>query len=372
MFIVIFIGSSVSLHQLGGVLMQNSVTPSSLRTYSIGWDAWCHFASEFQFDPYLGLREHQKLDMLPPASVTVAFIAYCFFLRRLSPATISTYLAGVGFHFRFAGLDTAFLSSTQVDMAKSGALLLARRDATAGQTTTLPCSLDMILAYARSVPVGYERYHAIVTGMLLGFSLLLRVSEYVALPNSNHHFRSQDVTFALCDGSTRASHSIQVDDWSQITKVIFLVRSAKNDTQGHGNKMIFARRPTEATSGVCICKVTFDWAVRARLQPDDPFLSYRQQWHVSYSEINQAVKAAATLARLPQARFSTHSLRYGGASALAAAGVSHYGIQLYGRWHSTAFLQYLKMSEAVFNRTLDVILTSDSLSVADIRHLFPV
>lgn len=369
---ILFIGSMVSFDQLGRLLMQSSVSPSTLRTYNIGWESWCNFAKLFQFDPFLRHFPPQELIVSSHVSTAVTFIAHCFFVRRLAPATITTYLAGVGFYFRLAGLDTSFLNSASVDMAKSGASLLARRETTTGQSSTLPCSLDMILAYQRSVPVGYERYQAIVTGLLLGFSMLLRVSEYVALPNSNHHFRSQDVVFSYIDGSTRASHSVLADDWPQITKVTFLVRSAKNDIHGHGNKMIFARRSLDSKNAVCLCKVAFDWAVRAQLLQGDAFLSYRQQWLVTYSDINHAVKSAATLAGLPQARFSSHSLRYGGASALAAAGMSHHGIQLYGRWHSTAFLQYLKMSEAVFNRTLDVILTSSSFSVTDIRDMFPV
>lgn len=364
----------MSLSELGTLLVRNSVTAGSLRTYSIGWNAWRDFAVSFNIDPFLrflpsssdGVASSQQV------SITVTFIAFCFFVRRLSPSTISNYLAGVSFHFRAAGFDTSFLSSSPVDMAKSGAMLLARQQITTGQSATLPCSLDMILAYQRSVPVGYERYHAIVTGMLLGFSMLLRVSEYVALPHSNHHFRGKDVVFTFADGTTHGSHAVVASDWPQVVKVSFLVRSAKNDTYGQGNKMIFARRAVVDSQAICICKVAFDWAVRAELLADDAFLSYRQQWQVTYSDINQAVKSAARLAHLPPSRFSTHSLRYGGASALAAAGISHYGIQLYGRWHSTAFLQYIKMSEAVFNRTLNVILTGSNLSAADIHAMFPV
>jgi hypothetical protein len=66
--------------------------------------------------------------------------------------------------------------------------------------------------------------------------------------------------------------------------------------------------------------------VGARVRPLDPFLSYRQSWALSYSRFNAAIKSVAASLRLIPKRYSTHSLRIGGASVLAAAGLQDYFI----------------------------------------------
>lgn len=363
------------LNQLSLFLMRNSVAPSSQHTYEIGWRIWCGFAGSCGFDPLISETSPSSVVMHPFSSfqiaAAVAFIAYCFFSKKLSPATIATYLASVGYYYRLNGISAGFLHSDAVDMARSGASLLHRQLRPVRDTSTLPCSLEMILTYQRSVPAAYEKHHAVITGMLLGFSLLLRVSEYVALPTSSHFLRSQDVTFVLHSGAHIPSHMVSEALWPQVTKVVFLIRSAKNDSEGSGNRMVFSRKDCVDSTTFCICRVTFDWATRARLVLDDAFLSYRQLWQVSYKDINTAVKEAAVMAGLNPARFSTHSLRYGGASALAAAGTSYYSIQQYGRWKSSIFLQYLKLSEEVFNRAFASLSHANNLSTNDIRLMFP-
>ena len=93
------------------------------------------------------------------------------------------------------------------------------------------------------------------------------------------------------------------------------------------------------------------WAVCAHSGFDDPFFSmngFSGQWKVNSLHISQAVKEMAKEKGFAQSRFTSHSLRYGGATTLAAAGLPDSWIQVYGRWRSLAFLQYIKLSENIF------------------------
>ena len=70
-------------------------------------------------------------------------------------------------------------------------------------------------------------------------------------------------------------------------------------------------------------------------------------------------------------RFTTHSLRIGGASALANRGVPDYMIQRLGRWKSLAFLDYLRMSLEGFARSMAVITDVTSLTISDVLKMCP-
>ena len=45
---------------------------------------------------------------------------------------------------------------------------------------------------------------------------------------------------------------------------------------------------------------------------------------------------------LPQHHFVGHSFRIGAATSATAVGIEDYAIQILGRWHSAAFLQYIR------------------------------
>ena len=68
-------------------------------------------------------------------------------------------------------------------------------------------------------------------------------------------------------------------------------------------------------------------------------------------------------------RFTPHSLRYGGASTLAAANIPQYKIQMAGRWKSDAFLIYIKESFQIFVQTQAALANPALLQVSDIKRL---
>lgn len=59
-------------------------------------------------------------------------------------------------------------------------------------------------------------------------------------------------------------------------------------------------------------------------------------WFVSH------VRTALEALDLPQGDFAGHSFRIGAATTAALRGVEDSTIQILGRWHSSAFLQYIR------------------------------
>ena len=118
-----------------------------------------------------------------------------------------------------------------------------------------------------------------------------------------------------------------------------------------------------------LVEILFDWALGAGLSPNDPFLSYRKMWVLSYSTFQKAIKSVASSLGLDHTRYSTHSLRIGGASVMAAAGLPDYVIQLIGRWKSLAFLTYIRSNLSMFTKALSVLSNPDLFTIS---HLMSV
>lgn len=76
---------------------------------------------------------------------------------------------------------------------------------------------------------------------------------------------------------------------------------------------------------------------------NDPALSVRKGG-ITSTEIAAIIKNAARKAGFDPARFSTHSVRIGGATALLNAGADRLVIKLMGRWLSNAFEGYPVLS----------------------------
>ena len=71
------------------------------------------------------------------------------------------------------------------------------------------------------------------------------------------------------------------------------------------------------------------------------------------------------------AQFSTHSLRIGGASILAAAGMADCVIQKMGGWKSLAFLKYIRLSIEAFGKCYAALTSTTILSNSHLTRLLP-
>ena len=73
---------------------------------------------------------------------------------------------------------------------------------------------------------------------------------------------------------------------------------------------------------------------------------------------------------LDPSRVSSHSLRIGGATAMAAAGMSEYAIKQMGGWKSDVFLDYARNTTQLFERARSALATK-SFTIKSTRRLNP-
>jgi hypothetical protein len=227
-------------------------------------------------------------------------------------------------------------------------------------TTRLAFTVDMILFgkervfdVARSL-----RDEATVLALQLQYTCLNRVSEL--LPTAgDHYMRADDVLFEM-QGPDTLTHEHPADTYlltvDRLRAVILTTRSAKNDQVGAGSRMYVEVQDTSSPDvAFCLATDAFRWSQKACPRGDESFLSYRNKWMLEPSEYNKNIQRVAHRMGLDHRRFTSHSLRIGGASALAAAGMPDWFIKKMGRWKSLAFLQYIQFAKSSIRAAVKVL-----------------
>ena len=357
----------------GQWLVQQCVLPSSQITYSTGWRRWLRYTSELQLDPYL-VRSPSGWDSTNrvysfPVAVTLNYLFQLFVVDNLAAATISVYLASLRYHFICANRDINWMSSVAITKARSALYLMCRQRKAEREVGKLPFTLDLIELYRSTHPLSFYRYRAVYTAMRLAHLLMLRISEYTRTPHADHHMRGADVMFQVQDGSYVLSSAVTPNLTHLVTGVVIDIRSAKNDSKGSGHRFFFPHHTSSPDR--CICSLLWEWSLLAKPPDHLPFFSYRGIWELSASDVSSAMKTTAVRVGLDPSRISPHSLRYGGASTLAAANRPSYLIQQIGRWKSLAFLQYIQMSTELLTSAQAAASDPAILTFRDIQLLHP-
>jgi hypothetical protein len=171
------------------------------------------------------------------------------------------------------------------------------------------------------------------------------------------------------------SYSFPADLFASVREVVIKIRSSKTDQEGRGFTFVFS---LDVPSSKALCLALLRWAIRSNLRKDDPFfsardISGRSIWIINASQLTKALRLTAVTCfkfdKLVAKRFTPHSLRYGGASTLAAANIPEYKIQMAGRWKSNAFMIYIKESFQMFVQTQEALANPSLIRVEDVRRL---
>ena len=218
------------------------------------------------------------------------------------------------------------------------------------------------------------RYHiqskflAVSNALKFGLTFLARISEYIFLPNADvhHHIKSKDVRFAVKsqrEDDTQSIKWVKASDihlfrFSSIEKVIVDLTNSKNDQDGKGQRVCY--KPNDPNFDKCLLwcpvRILFDLCASLRPSDDNPLFSWADGNYLSREDIDDAINVIANHYNLDLSRVTPHSLRIGGATAMAAAGIPIWIIRLIGRWKSEeSVLQYIRLNESIFKQGISAI-----------------
>ena len=326
----------------------DSLAPATQRQYQrywLEWSTWCDITNQPRV---LHSKEQHHSPQL------LAFSQHLY-SRQRNPNSAGTILAKISAlkWYHKAAYNRAIGLSDQHRITIAG---MARSRVV--DRRSQPITPAILAAYHAATPTtSSSKSIATWGGLVLAFFFCMRSCEYAKTPNDpDHYIRVQDVSFTDKHGqlatSARNAHAVHV-----------FFRSSKTDKSKRG-----VLRTLTRTNHQQLCPVLAAWSVHAEakdigISPEGAFCSFKDKAEiirqVSSSSISNAVKRAAKLYGLDPKRYSSHSLRSGGATAMFLGGSSDTTVQLFGRWTSDAYKAYVRIETS----------TNDKLSAKMIKSL---
>jgi len=191
---------------------------------------------------------------------------------------------------------------------------------------------------------------AIRAGIQVAFFLLLRSSEYcinrdTGTGDYDTHATLLDDDVVLLDANKQqvswAEHSN--DNLDSVVEVVICLKKSKTD-QGRKGVVRSTQRTNEEACGVEAI-VSFIKQRRAHgiHQNNQPFFRWESDWRdgcLTREHVSDHMKLTASSLNMDPSEYASHSLRIGGATAMAAAGIPHLLIKRFGRWMSDCWELY--------------------------------
>ncbi|POM60525.1 hypothetical protein PHPALM_30623 [Phytophthora palmivora] len=174
----------------------------------------------------------------------------------------------------------------------------------------------------------HQAHHRVL--LSLGYYVLLRCSEYLARCN---------ILF-IDNGGTRAT------DRDTANSVTVIFKSSKTDRLGESTTRTLSR-----SGSSWLCPEPAAWALVAEGtnagRPEaSPMCALPEGSIPTADGVTRWIKLAARQCGHDETRYSIHSLRSGGATALFSAGSAVMIIKLHNRWRSDCFQRYIHINNA--------------------------
>ena len=362
----------------------NTVQKSTQRTYSTAEKRWFQVAHDIGTDPCMRIipvEWEMRLDRF--RDTTISWKEACMVTllasfteegQAISPRTVGVYMSGVRKYLQNNGVDTQFMDTSQyIRNTKAGLAQLFRvqLNRTTADSERLPITIDMIRAYCadgNSIDMPMPQ-RAVYTAAILGFTIVARVSEYLDTGTSEHMLHTEDIVFKTTTGAIIPAHMAVNRQGATPETVSVLIRSKKNDQRGRGYKYHF----TAAADNDTYCIVHILWTYAVTVQPQKGaslFYIPGLQWTLKPPYFAAQLKAIGRKYGLDETRISSHSLRIGGATTLAAAGLSDSDVRNMGEWKSNAFMQYIRRNTEMFDRARRVMASTSAMTAQDVKNAY--
>lgn len=297
------------------MILQNALRASTWSNYRRSWTEFANFCSIMRASPYL-----------PTVDLISYFMTHLFFARGLAPATISSTLSALSYVFSRSGIPDV----TQAPVIR-GTMVSGIKNISQCPDVRLPFTEDilrLILAFFSNDPSYGVFDRALLKAMVtLGFYACLRPGEmtFTKRGAEDNILKLADVAFSS-SGTNGPPHE--------------LVITFGHFKHAQSKKAICLRALPAKDRDICpLVRVIEFLAIRGN-SPGYLFEKNGRAVHRDFFAKN--LKRAVSQSGLNPARYTPHSLRIGGTTALAGRGASDAQIRAAGRWRSDAWKKYIR------------------------------
>jgi len=341
------------------IALTHCVATNTNKTYSSAWKSWIRVAEIFHY-PVSCIQPYSQQPVLLPQlqGSIIQYISWQCGVCRLSPRSIKkTYLPGISKTLDIAMLITNFREASKSPMVKcvlDGYRNIWMRQHPLSDSIKVPFTTVLAQEAIKYVSEGSIQVHGIhltgpgveisvmrfrlQTALLFGIFFLLRKSEYLTVdpthqprPSNSRSLIRSSVAFYNQANKRIPYHEI---GHIQAQTIRLTIDFSKTDQLGLG-RIILHCRQTEPDA-ICIVTMMEHWISYTRnlysLTESDSLWQLPTLPPLTGATVDEVMKCTCDILGLPRSRVSTHSLRYGGATELAAAGFPQYIIAAYGGW----------------------------------------
>ena len=308
-------------------LFQHSLATSTWQVYRIAFNSYNRFCQQSGL-PVMPVTEHTLLFYVTHISTSLSY------------GTIKSYLAGIQFMSVRFGYPCAVSSMSQLYYILRG----VRRFY--GQSRHRPKRLPFtvndcyrFLSFLQSSTLCPLDRKMLWSAITLAFFGLLRSAEFTA--NAIHRF---DPTTTLLMTNITIS--------PDLTYVCIVLRGSKTDPFKVGCTI----RVGSTNNQLCPVSALHHY-ITTQIIHTGPLFKYHNG---SYLTRNRLATLLHTC--FPNQPYNTHSLRIGGASTMASAGIPDSQIMIMGRWSSNAYQRYIRLSDNLIKQSTTLMSQTNLLT----------
>lgn len=277
--------------------------------------------------------------------------------------TVSTAITAVGKACALAhGVNPTKCEGSDKFLPRLQEMLDGWRKVDPPTTKMLPVEADVVEQLVQKSLSGCatEKEKAVADLSMIAFYYLLRVGEYTAKGNGQQDtnatqtqpFKMKDIAFF---GTNSRGILYRIPANARDFDILNATNATmKLDNQKNGWKGVCVNHENNGDDVLCGVRALARRYLHIRRHTSDAstplstFFSGGVKFDVTEQDIREAIKLAAVACDYPGTRgtpinlINTHSLRIGGACALALAGYSDTQIQKMGRWRGATFKEYVR------------------------------
>ena len=332
-------------------LMLDRYAASTKGVYQSQLKWWNLFCLRRDIDPIRVQKSYDRAE----EQIFLDFLVHCSSNELRAPGTVKLRLAAVRSYHLTLGLPDPTANMPRIPLALLG---IKRRYGTKERrrpvTPTMLNWIGEVLEYGRKAEAAL-----VWAAIAFGFFFLLRASEYldVGYTDPGKGMRGMDVLLREKGTYCRMERIPYADE------VVLTVRGSKTDIYNKGE----SRNHFAASDRLCPVKATinlfrhFPQRYRGGSEDQAPLFRTEDGKVLPRAAVTSLLSASAKALGMAEGDLGTHSLRFGGASAIWASYGDSQMVKRWGRWSSDSFQTYIwdarKSAQGVAERMSRVDLT---------------